>query len=273
MTIAVYSLLGCAKDEDAAVPFDAEPVIEAHLTANGITDAQRTASGLYYVIEEPGSSERAALDSLVAFTFTSKLTDGTEVSPPNAGTTPSYSILRGILPAFQEGMQLIGPGGKIKLISPPRLAYGSGGSPPVPPNSVVVFDVDFIGFTPNSAEIIESYLREEGIDSASTTASGLTYIIHEPGDADDKPTRTSEVEAIYRGTFLSGEQFDSSNGAPRSFFLNNVIRGWTEGLQLIGKGGSMTLFVPYELGYGAAGTGTIPPFSVLRFEVELVEVR
>ena len=109
-----------------------------------------------------------------------------------------------------------------------------------------------------------------------TTDSGLKYRIIRPGN-DTKPEPSDTVNAHYAGTLDSnGREFDSSykRGEPIDFPLNGVIKGWTEGLQLIGEGGAIQLIIPPELGYGARGAGgAIPPNATLRFNVELMQVK
>jgi FKBP-type peptidyl-prolyl cis-trans isomerase len=115
-------------------------------------------------------------------------------------------------------------------------------------------------------------LKAKGVLS---TASGLFYEIVAAGSA-EKPKPTDTVKVHYTGKLLSGKVFDSSveRGEPVEFPLNQVIPGWTEGLQLIGKGGKVKLYIPSDLAYGAQGApqGGIAPFSTLVFDVELLEI-
>lgn len=106
-----------------------------------------------------------------------------------------------------------------------------------------------------------------------TTASGLQYRVLQPGKG-ARPSLMDEVVVHYRGRLLSGKTFDSSyeRGEPATFPLAAVIPGWTEGMQLIGTGGKIRLFVPPALGYGAASGGPIAPNSLLIFDVELLQV-
>lgn len=106
-----------------------------------------------------------------------------------------------------------------------------------------------------------------------TTASGLQYEILSEG-AGAYPTAEDVVEVHYVGTLLSGEVFDSSydRGESISFALNEVIPGWTEGIQLINEGGKIKLWIPSDLGYGDRGAGSIPPHSLLIFEVDLIKI-
>ena len=114
--------------------------------------------------------------------------------------------------------------------------------------------------------------KKEGV---KTTASGLQYkVIKEGTGAQAKETDTVTVN--YRGTLIDGSEFDSSykRGEPATFPLNAVIKGWTEGLQLMKTGSKYQFFIPASLGYGARGAGgDIGPNSTLIFEVELISVK
>jgi FKBP-type peptidyl-prolyl cis-trans isomerase len=104
-----------------------------------------------------------------------------------------------------------------------------------------------------------------------TTASGLMYEIISAGDQTVKATADNDqVVASYVGTLKDGTEFDRNDSIP--FALNGVIRGWTEGMKLIGKGGEIVLWVPSDLGYGPQGGGPIPPNAALKFEVKLIDV-
>ncbi len=107
-----------------------------------------------------------------------------------------------------------------------------------------------------------------------TLPSGLQYEVLVAGTG-DKPKATDEVTVNYKGTLLNGKQFDSSydRGQPASFTLNQVIPGWTEGVQLMSAGSKYRFFVPYTLAYGERAAGPdIAPYSTLIFEVELIKI-
>lgn len=104
------------------------------------------------------------------------------------------------------------------------------------------------------------------------TKSGLLYRIENPGKG-KKIKPTDIVTVNYTGKLPNGEVFDSSRGNPVSFQLSQVVPGWTEGLQLIKKGGKIELVLPPELAYGEQGSGKIVPNSTLYFEVEVVDVK
>jgi peptidylprolyl isomerase len=107
------------------------------------------------------------------------------------------------------------------------------------------------------------------------TASGLQYQVLQKGSGSKHPSASTTVKVHYHGTLLDGTIFDSSvdRGQPISFSLNQVIKGWTEGVQLMVEGDKFKFFVPSDLGYGNRSTGKITSGSLLIFEVELLEIR
>jgi FKBP-type peptidyl-prolyl cis-trans isomerase len=112
-------------------------------------------------------------------------------------------------------------------------------------------------------------------DFDNSTSSGLRYKILKEGTG-EKPIATSYVTVHYTGTFLDGKIFDSSiqRGEPIDFSLNQVIPGWSEGLQLMKEGATYKFYIPYGLAYGEKGyPGAIPPKSDLIFEVELIKIK
>ncbi len=119
-----------------------------------------------------------------------------------------------------------------------------------------------------------AFLAENGKKTGvTTTASGLQYEVITSGTG-PIPTTEDEVQVNYEGKMLDGTVFDSSiaRGQPVTFPLTGVISGWTEGLQLMKEGSKYRFFIPANLAYGETGASTIPPNSVLTFEVELLKV-
>ena len=121
----------------------------------------------------------------------------------------------------------------------------------------------------------ESFLAEnakkEGI---VVLPSGLQYQVLKEGNG-KKPSATDQVKCHYEGTLIDGTIFDSSyqRNEPATFGLNQVIAGWTEGVQLMSEGAKYRFFIPYNLAYGERGAGAqIPPFAALVFDVELLKV-
>ena len=122
----------------------------------------------------------------------------------------------------------------------------------------------------------ETFLAENGKkDGVVTLPSGLQYQVLKEGNG-KKPSATDQVVCHYEGTLIDGTVFDSSykRNQPATFGLNQVIAGWTEGVQLMQEGAKYRFFIPYNLAYGERGAGAqIPPFAALVFDVELIEVK
>jgi peptidylprolyl isomerase len=120
----------------------------------------------------------------------------------------------------------------------------------------------------------ETFLAKNKLkDDVKVTDSGLQYQVLKSGDGDAHPTANSKVKVHYHGTLIDGTVFDSSvdRGEPIEFGLNQVIKGWTEGVQLMVIGEKTRFYIPSELAYGNGSAGIITPGSTLIFDVELLE--
>lgn len=122
----------------------------------------------------------------------------------------------------------------------------------------------------NGERFLSANAQKEGV---TVTQSGLQYEVIRMGKG-QKPAATDRVKVHYHGTLIDGTVFDSSvdRGEPITFALNQVIPGWTEGVQLMPEGSKFRFYIPQELAYGSRATGSIPPYSALIFEVELIKV-
>ena len=123
-------------------------------------------------------------------------------------------------------------------------------------------------------KIAEDFLKNnKNNPNVKETPTGLQYIVINPGTG-DSPGKTDRVKVHYVGTLIDGSEFDSSikRGEPSTFGLNQVIRGWTEGLQLMNVGAKYKFFIHPKIAYGSRDKPGIPANSVLIFEVELIEI-
>jgi FKBP-type peptidyl-prolyl cis-trans isomerase FkpA len=123
---------------------------------------------------------------------------------------------------------------------------------------------------PQTEADIIAYIEANNLN-ATRTSSGLYYVIDNEGSG-SRPTSTSNVTVAYKGYFLDGGTFDQSSDSGISFGLNQVIPGWTEGIQLFKEGGEGMLLIPYNLGYGLNGRPSIPGGAVLLFDIQLISV-
>ncbi|HBJ83922.1 MAG TPA: peptidylprolyl isomerase [Verrucomicrobiales bacterium] len=156
----------------------------------------------------------------------------------------------------------------VTIILPALLLLGCSQTPKSQPNKTRALS--------SSASVAPSAAATASVGSGlHTTASGLQYEVLRRGTGTVSPTATDTVRVHYHGTTLSGAVFDSSveRGEPISFPLNGVIRGWTEGVQLMKVGDKFRFVIPFNLAYGAnSPSPKIPPYSTLVFEIELLGI-
>jgi FKBP-type peptidyl-prolyl cis-trans isomerase FkpA len=120
-------------------------------------------------------------------------------------------------------------------------------------------------------QLIESYANDRGLDY-ETTSSGIHYVITDSGNLGEHPSSNASVEVLYKGYFLDGRVFDQTSGNKTATFgLNQVIQGWQEAIPLLTRDGKGTFIMPSVLCYGSRGSGSIPPNSVLVFDIELID--
>ena len=128
---------------------------------------------------------------------------------------------------------------------------------------------------PENIQLGETFLATNAAnEGVMSTQSGMQYKILEKGEGTVNPTGKSNVKVHYHGTLIDGTVFDSSvdRDKPISFGLHQVIRGWTEGVQLMVEGDKFRFYIPSKLAYGNRGVGTIPPGSLLIFDVTLLKI-
>ena len=236
-----------------------------------------TKSGLKYRILRKSDGDMPTAKDKVKVHYKGWLDSGNEFDS-SYGTkgAPIEFPLNGVIAGWTEGMQLVGKGGMIELEIPYQLGYGVQGSPPtIPGKSTLHFIVELLDVKRGPKPIEPGEVDKDAPEKFTTTSSGLKYRIRRKSDG-KKPTANNVVTVHYKGWFDSGDQFDSSydRGEATSFPLNRVVKGWTEGMQLIGTGGMIELEVPYQLGYGEGGRPpVIPAKATLHFLVELLEVK
>ena len=269
MAFALVLFTACSSD-DSPIDYTAqnEEEILAYINTNNL-NAQKSNSGLYYVIDEAGTGIQPTINDRVKIIDKGYFTNG-EVFDETDENGLSFSDLLNVIPGWAEGLTYFKEGGKGKLILPARLAYNSGNNT-IPAGSVLVFDIElvYINYKTENKLEIETYLTDNNL-TAQETDSGLYYIIDDAGTG-AQPTETDNVTITYSGYFTDDEIFDESSNNI-SFDLQNVIAGFKEGLTYFKEGGNGTLLLPAHLGYGNYSTSGIPGGSVLIFDVNLVSV-
>ncbi len=227
-------------------------------------------SGLQYYFYQEGDGVPAQDGQLLMINVMGWLEDGTEITNSAAfgGPIPLPVGSSTGLIGLDEALAMLGTGSSVRLIIPGELAVAEDGSPSGLPPGVIVFDmevVEIIDGPPDAPQVVE--------DSAYTeTGSGLKYADLTEGDGAEVEAG-QQVAVHYTGWLEDNTIFDSSIGR-QPFTLvvgqGQVIPGWDEGLQGMKVGGIRQLVIPPDLAYGESGSGSIPPNSVLIFEVEVV---
>ena len=203
--------------------------------------------------------------------------DRLSAAPANSHDSASYAIGRDIYNQWQaQQLGISGPmaGKAMQDCAEGKPLFGDETAMPLLQRFQREFELRNNAAARENIEKGEKYLTEiSNNKSVYTTQSGLKYRRLREGNG-KRPTATDRVKVHYTGKLIDGKVFDSSveRGAPITFPLNQVIPGWTEGLQLMDEGSKYILYVPYNLGYGMHDMGNIPAGSTLVFEVELLEI-
>ncbi len=260
---------------------------------------EKTASGIYYVIDKKGNGKHATAADKVKVHYKGYKLDGSTFDSSYDRGQPIEFPLSGVIKGWTEGIPLFEEGGKGTLLIPSSLAYGQNApaGSTIKANEVLLFDVELIKINPepevieapvvatpevesaNSPDpstqdqLIQDFIKKNNL-KAQKTASGLYYVIDKKGNG-KHATAANQVKVHYKGTLLDGTKFDSSydRNEPITFPLSGVIKGWTEGIPLFEEGGKGKLIIPSALGYGPNGAGgVIKPNEILVFDVELLQI-
>jgi len=236
-------------------------------------NAERTASGLASVVLQPGTgAEKPTAQDSVKVHYTGWTSDGKMFDSSVVRGEPAEFGLNRVIKGWTEGLQLMVVGEKRRLWIPANLAYGDSPRPGAPKGQLT-FDVELLEVTkpPPPPEVPKDVAAAPA--SAKKTASGLRYTVLKPGTGKDHPTPQSRVKVNYSGWTTDGKMFDSSvaRGRPATFGVSQVIKGWTERLQLMVVGDKTRFWIPAGLAYGEKPPPGAPA-GTLVFDVELLEI-
>src|SRR6185503_17928111 len=227
-------------------------------------DAKKTPSGLATKVLEPGTGkDHPRADEIVTVNYTGWTTDGKMIDSSVTKGRPATFALNRVIPGWTEGVQLMVPGEKRRLWVPESLAYNK---QPGRPAGMLVFDVELLDLPTRAPADVKAPPAD-----AKRTASGLAYKVLKAGTGRTvHPKATDMVMVNYTGWTTDGKMFDSSiiNGQPITFPLDGVIKGWTEGVQLMVEGEKARFWIPEALAY----KGQSAPYGLLVFDVELIKI-
>ncbi len=267
LTLALASAFSLTAQADPTMPETPSDVKAAP------TDAATTASGLASKVltKGTGTAMPAATDTVTVH-YSGWTTDGKLFDSSVQRGQPTSFPLNGVIKGWTEGLQLMVEGEKRRFWIPADLAYGEnpGGGRP---GGLLVFDVELlkIKVAPKPPTTPEDVAAAP--DSAEKTASGIASRVLTKGTGTTHPKATDQVKVHYSGWTTDGKLFDSSVVRDESivFPLNQVIPGWTEGVQLMVEGEKRRLWIPGKLAYGDSPPPGAPA-GLLVFDVELLEI-
>lgn len=275
LMIVVVLFSACEKETRTLREIEDE-IIRNYLTENNLTGFTKDTSGFYYQIVTQGTGEDVKYSTFIS--FAQKTTSlNTKVSYENSIYIPVSNYAGYISPvAWRETVIKAKKGAIVRIITPSYLAFGKNGfGTTIPGNAILDTRITIANDTDRPTyedTLIRDFLSTNNI-AATKDVSGLYYQIISPGTG-TAPLSTSSVKAAYTGRLLTGFVFDQATTAsPLTIPLTSVIQGWQIGVPLIKQGGKIRLFIPSRLGYGTTGSGgSIPPNSILDFDIELIEV-
>jgi FKBP-type peptidyl-prolyl cis-trans isomerase len=237
-------------------------------------NAQRTFSGLASVVLQPGTGVvHPDPDDAVGLHFVGWDKSGTTIGNTFAADLPVTLKATQLIEGLTEGVHLMVVGEKRRFWVPARLAYSERPFRKAPAGDLV-FDVELLAVKPG-VKPPPPPSDVSGIPkSAKRTASGLAYRVLKQGDGKQSPKANDGAEVHYSGWTIDGRMFDSSvlRGKPAKFRVSGVIKGWTEGLQLMKVGDKTRFWIPADLAYGDTPSRPGSPTGMLVFDVELLSL-
>ncbi len=287
-------LQGCKKDNTQELKDQEIRFLTQYLADNNITQ-EPTASGLYYIEIEEGTGGGVAAEYIVDFEYTTKLVDGSFIGTSDEdlarekdifSETIMYGPIRMMVgftgvPGLDEGLTYMKENGIAEMILPSDI-NGMGGSATgySPSYSTHIYSIELINSFTDPEKFqndqIVSYLAENDFDSVYVTETGLHYIELQAG-LGEFIKNGDIVDLWYTGSFIDGRVFDSNENDGGTIMTvdmpaTNYIDAWDEALKLMKPGTRAKIIVPYGLGYGPSGTGPIPPYMPLIFDIDIDKV-
>ena len=273
--LLISVLAGCDKEYESIEQVD-ERKIQNYISAQKLNLVKDT-SGMYYQVLNPGTGQAPKNSEVVFFTYTAKSIDGKEYFTPGSFAT-STNFLGYVRPdAWRLALYHINKGGKIRIVYPSALGFGRNGAGVFTGNEVLDSEIELFDVK-TQAEMddvmINRFMLAKSLTGFTKLPSGVYYKIIAPGTGTEEVKVSSTITVAYTGRLLNGTIFDSA-GTDKAYTskLELLIQGWKEAVPFIKKGGKIRILIPSASGYGAMGSGGIPPNAVLDFDIELTDVK
>jgi FKBP-type peptidyl-prolyl cis-trans isomerase len=235
-------------------------------------DAKKTAKGVFYKVLTPGTGkDKPHAWDRVKVQYTGWTTEGKMFDSSVTKGRPGDFSLQSVMPGWTDGVQTMVVGQKNRFWIPEELAYKDR---PGRPQGMLVFDIELLEIKamPEPPAVPKDVAAPP--KDAQKTAKGVFYKVLKKGTGKDHPTASSRVTVHYSGWTTDGKMFDSSvvRGEPTTFPLSGVIKGWTEGVQLMTVGEKTRFWIPADLAYGSNPRPGAPS-GMLVFDIELISMQ
>jgi FKBP-type peptidyl-prolyl cis-trans isomerase len=284
--MAMLACTSCKKEpEKPAAPPPPPPAAKVPEAPKGLpapadvaaapADAEKSATGLASKSLQKGTgTDHPAAEDTVKVHYTGWMTDGKMFDSSVVRGQPAEFPLDHVIKGWTEGLQLMVVGEKRRFWIPADLAYGDTPRRPGGPSGTLVFDVELLDIKKAPAAPAVPPDVAAAPKSAKKTGSGLAYRVLVKGKGKQHPTASDVVKVHYTGWTTDGKRFDSSvmRGQPAEFPLGGVIKGWTEGVQLMVEGEKTRFWIPGKMAYGDEPTPG-RPYGMLVFDIELLEIK
>ncbi|MBW4888936.1 FKBP-type peptidyl-prolyl cis-trans isomerase [Mucilaginibacter sp. HMF5004] len=287
--LLITALISCKKsnNEQTIEQFD-EDAIQDYIKQNGLTAMKKDTSGgdtagVYYQILTPGTGKVMDYPDKINYTYQFAAFDGSYVTTDtianHANTYVGYLSPKGLEHGIKNILRR--KGGRIRMLIPSHLAYGtngvSSGTTRLNGNQCLDYIVSVVDNQASYDDIsIKNYIKTYNLSGFTKTASGLYYKVTKAGTGTSAVTINSVVGVQYTGYLFNQTVFDSANTSDGTAGLTtsmyNVIAGWQEGLPKITTGGKIILLIPSGRAYGDSANSGIPAFSCLRFDINLISI-
>lgn len=284
--LIVLGIAGCGNlesEEDKKIK-ENEEEIQKYLSNTGL-QAQKTASGLYYVITPGTGTRKPQTGETVSVHYVFSRLDGYKIdsSLVSLGRPYLFPIGAGVNPpGIEEGIKLMKEGDKATFIIPSILGYFNRSFDELPAYSVIRYDVTLLS-TRSEEEQITEYIAKNKLTVTQKTDAGVRIVMTQTNATGDLPKPGQLIEVKYKGSLLrdirkvvSGQVVYDPTFDSGTFSFNlggNVVAGFNDGISKLRVGEKAKLIFPSSLGYGSTGTGAIQPFTPLAFDVEVLSVK
>lgn len=274
-TLLVSLFAACDKEYESIEQVD-ERKIQTYIKAQNL-NLVKDPSGIYYQILTAGTGETPKNSEVVFYMYTAKSVDGKEYFTADSYATGT-NFLGYVRPdGWRLALNKISKGGKVRVVFPSTLGFGRNGAGVFEGNEVLDSELEIFDVATQAEMddvLINRFITAQSLAGFIKLPGGVYYKILSPGTGTEEVKLTSSITMAYTGRLLNQKIFDSATTAkPYTSKLENLIAGWKDALPLIKKGGKIRLLIPSALGYGAGGSGSIPPNSVLDFDIELTDVK